>query len=136
MERLITWNNQYSVGIEHLDDEHKQLVELLNSLHYAMSQGQANSVLGKILDELIHYTATHFKSEEVLFAQHEYPDSEKHIAEHQELVSEVLTFKKEFDKGTTMLSIKIIGFLKNWLIKHILASDKEYSEFLNSKGIY
>jgi len=136
MAELITWTEKYSVGIEQIDKEHKKLVQLLNSLHNAMLSGQANKVLGAILNDLINYTATHFKTEDSLFDKFDYPETQGHKEEHSELVSQVVRFKKEFDSGATMLSIKLITFLKNWLILHIVASDKEYTNFFHEKGIY
>lgn len=135
MSKLIQWNPQYSVGIKHLDEEHKQLVDTLNELHAAMRSGKANSVMGPILDSLISYAATHFESEEKLFKEYDYPHFDSHKKEHEDFKEKVLEFKNEFDEGRIMLSIQVINFLKNWLIKHILASDKEYSAYLNAKGV-
>ncbi len=136
MAELITWTEKYSVGIEKIDSQHKILVSLLNKLHAYMLEGKANYVLGEILTELIHYTETHFQTEETLFEEYGYPETTAHTDEHRELVKKVVAFKDEFDAGIGMLSIKIITFLKNWLIVHIMASDKEYTTFFHSKGLF
>ncbi len=132
---LIEWKDSYSVGIEHIDNQHKVLVQQINSLHEAMKLGQAKDTLDEILKKLIKYTSTHFKSEEVLFARYNYPDSEQHISEHKKFVEEVLSFKEDYDKGRVMVSFEVMDFLKNWLITHILGSDIKYKSFLNSKGV-
>jgi hemerythrin len=132
---LIEWKDSYSIGIEHLDNQHRELVRQINILHDAMTVGKGKEALNEILIALIDYTATHFKSEEELFDQYNFPDSEKHIAEHSNFVKEVLSFKENFDKGRLMLSIEVMTFLKNWLTNHILGSDMGYKPFLLSKGV-
>ncbi|MCX6270747.1 MAG: bacteriohemerythrin [Bacteroidetes bacterium] len=132
---LIEWEDSYNLGIEHLDNQHKGLVKQINILHAAMKIGKGKESLDEILKALINYTATHFKSEEELFFQYNFPDSKKHIAEHEKFVKEVLKFKEDFDKGRLMVSIDVLHFLKGWLINHILGSDMGYKSFLLSKGV-
>jgi hemerythrin len=132
---LIEWKKNYNLGIEHLDKQHQGLVNQINILHEAMKLGKGTEALNEILIALIDYTATHFKSEEVLFHQYNFPDTEKHVAEHQKFVEEVLKFKKAFDEGRLMVSIEVMGFLSDWLITHILGSDMGYKSFLLSKGV-
>lgn len=59
-----------------------------------MKIGKAKTTLDEILRQLIQYTSTHFKSEEILFAKYDFPESEKHTAEHEDFVKEVLSFKE------------------------------------------
>ncbi len=132
---LFQWNSaMYSVGSEKIDAQHQKLVELLNSLYEAMSKGKGNDVLGKILNELVDYTVVHFRTEEELFYKYNYPDTAKHKEEHKKFVDEVTKFKTEFDAGRAMVSIKLMTFLKDWLIKHIKGTDKQYSKFLSGKA--
>jgi hemerythrin-like metal-binding protein len=132
---LIEWNDTYSVGIDHLDKQHKELVDQVNILHDAMKLGKAKSTLDEILKKLIKYTSIHFKSEEILFAQYGFPESKEHIDEHEKFVENVLDFKEDYDKGRVMVSFEVMDFLKNWLITHILGSDMKYKSYLNSKGV-
>jgi len=132
---LIEWKDSYNLGIEHLDNQHKGLVKQINILYDAMKIGKARESLDEILNVLIDYAATHFKSEEILFHQFNFPDSEKHIGEHTKFVEEVLSFKEDYDNGLSMVTIEVIGFLKDWLTNHILISDMGYKSFLLSKGV-
>ena len=132
---FIEWNKTYSVGVDLFDSQHQELVNAINELHQAMRDGKGNSVLESIINKLITYAGTHFQDEEKLFAEYSYPDSDKHIEEHKKFLEEVLSFQEDFKKEKLFLSVEILDFLKDWLIKHILASDKEYGPYLNSKGI-
>ena len=53
---LIQWDARYTVGVQRLGLQHRQLVALINQLHDAMAVGQGNQVIGSILDSLIYYT--------------------------------------------------------------------------------
>ena len=44
-------------------------------------------------------------------------------------------FKREMETGEVLLSVKIIDFLKDWLVSHIVNIDTKYSGFANTHGI-
>jgi len=132
---LLTWKDEYSVGIVKIDLQHKALVDMINKLHEAMSKGHGNQVLGEILNSLIAYTRSHFSTEEELFARFGYPAANEHKAEHDLLVAKAQEWKRQFDSGNQMLSIQIANVLRNWLVNHIEESDRRYAPFLISKGV-
>lgn len=132
---LIEWKDSLSVKIMDIDNQHRELIRILNELHEAMKTGKAKNVLNDILNRLIGYTKSHFKTEERLFILHKYPLAEQHIAEHDNFVNKVAEFKKKFDSGNVSLSIEVIKFLSSWVENHITGTDKKYTEFFNSKGI-
>ena len=132
---LIEWIDSYSVGIENLDTQHKQLVGQMNLLYDAMNAGNAKEPLGEILDTLIQYTLTHFSSEEELFAQYGYPGAKEHIAEHEYFVGEVARFKGYHKDSRLLISYEVFAFLKTWIVEHMLGRDMKYRDFLLSKGV-
>ncbi len=132
---LFDWEAKYSVNIKEIDEQHKKLIGIINDLHDAMSKGKSNDVLSKVLQDLIDYTRVHFANEERIMNMHGYPDYAVHKAVHEDLVRQVTKFDKEFREGKFGLSIQMMNFLKDWLSKHILETDKKYSPFLNSKGV-
>ena len=69
---LMQWNEKMSVGVSTFDNEHKKLIDLVNALHDGIQANRTPDVLGKVLDGLISYTATHFKHEEEFFAKSGY----------------------------------------------------------------
>jgi hemerythrin len=132
---MMEWSPAFSVKIKKFDDQHKKLVELLNQLHDAMKSGQGNAMLGVVLQSLISYTSTHFKEEEQVMQANGYPDLARHKAEHEKLVTKVLDLQKQFQSGSSVLTMTVLSFLKDWLVSHIQGVDKKYGEFLNAKGI-
>ena len=132
---FIDWSDQLSVEIRQIDDQHKKLIAIVNTLFDAMSQGKAKEVMGKVFTELVQYTKTHFQTEERLMQQYAYPDFAAHKKEHDDLTKTAMDLQEKFNKGALTLSIETSKFLKDWLTKHILGSDKKYSPFLKSKGV-
>ena len=132
---LFEWSNDYSVGVPSIDTEHRRLVDLLNELHDCMTAGKAAEQLASILEGLVAYTTDHFRHEEELFAQHGFPDAQSHTEEHRRLVEQVLTLQGKLARHEATLTIELLRFLKNWLIKHILGADKAYGPFLVERRV-
>ena len=133
---LIEWTAELSVGIESIDEQHKKLVNIINALNDAMLIGSSNELLGKIFTGLAAYTQKHFAYEENMFAEYGYTDSQEHKRQHSELIAQVVELKERFienPQGT--ISADLMLFLKRWLTNHIMRTDKEYAEFLLSKGV-
>lgn len=132
---FLDWQDSYSLGINEIDNQHKKLVSLIAKLYDAMSQAKANDVVGPILTELVMYTKTHFTTEEKYFAQFAYADAANHKLEHEKFVLKVKDFKDKFDSGKVGVSIQLMNFLKDWLLNHILKSDKKYVDCFQKNGL-
>jgi hemerythrin len=133
---FLPWIDAYSVGIGVIDMQHKNLVTIINDLHQAMVSGHGKEELGTILSSLVTYTQVHFKTEETFMESHHYPEAGAHKTQHQQLTRTVLDLQRRFQKNEVGLTVDVMDFLKNWLSKHILGTDKRYSPFLNSKGVH
>lgn len=132
---LFVWKDEYSVNVQQIDDQHKQLVAMVNELHEAMMQQRAKDVLGGLLNKLVSYCANHFAVEEGLMQTAGYPDFSSHKAKHDKMTAKVLALQSDLKAGKLNLTIEVSQFLKDWLDKHILGTDKKYSAHLNAKGI-
>ncbi len=132
---FIEWSDGLSVGVEVFDKEHKQLINLVNNLSQALSSGSAKKTMEDILKSLVNYTKIHFRHEEEYMTLYDYPDYEKHKAEHDELTAQVMDFAERYQTGKVSFSLELMNFLKDWLTKHILGSDKKYRDFFLGKGV-
>jgi len=132
---LINWTDAYSIGYSEIDDQHKKLVEMINVLYDAFSQGAVDNVIEDILDGMIKYTDYHFKTEEKYFEKHSYSDAPAHIKQHEEFVLRVTDFFQEYKKGSETLTYDIMQFLRDWLLNHIKDSDKKYCAEFRKKSI-
>src|ERR1035438_2668581 len=96
---MFEWKSDYAVNIPSIDAQHQGLFAIGRELYAAMSTGQGKTVMRRILDRLVQYTAMHFAHEERLMQMHGYPDFAKHKAEHDALVKQVVAFQAEFNAG-------------------------------------
>jgi hemerythrin len=132
---LINWDESFSVKVSEIDGEHRKIVDMINELHNAMRKKQGREILTRIIEGLVNYATTHFKTEEMYFAQFSYPDVKSHIEEHVEFTRKISEFKAAFDSGKLGLSIDVLDYLDEWITNHIKVVDKKYSQFFNAHGL-
>jgi hemerythrin len=122
---FVEWSEKLSVGMPEIDDQHKELISILNRLHAAMSEGKGKVVLKDTLADLADYTVTHFYTEERYMARYRYPKLAEHKAEHEAFVSKVKKFQLDFEAGNATMSIDLMKFIKDWLVTHITGTDMQ-----------
>ena len=134
MTKFVEWTGELSVGIEEIDEQHKVLAGLVNEMHEAIQQRHAHEVVRGILDQLAHYTKTHFVVEESLMRILNYPLYEPHKEEHDALIAQIEELQQKLDVGKASVNFELMHFLKLWLTKHIMESDKAYSAHFIKAG--
>ncbi|OAN53928.1 hemerythrin [Paramagnetospirillum marisnigri] len=132
---LIEWDSSFSVGSERMDADHKKLLSLLNRLYDAWHGGEDIDELGWLFDELVAYADTHFAAEEMALKSRNYPRLEKQQADHIRLKASVLDFRNRYLSGDqpAHLTEEMTGFLKSWLLEHILGEDMLYKDCLKGE---
>ncbi|MBC35283.1 MAG: hemerythrin [Bacteroidetes bacterium] len=131
---IFIWQDKYSVRVKETDEQHQKLIEILNELASAMSRGKGREVLQATLENMVIYTKQHFNEEEKYFDDLDYPEADQHRLEHKKLMEQVLTFQAEYEAGRVNMTVEIILFLKDWLIKHISETDKVFGQAMNKAG--
>ncbi len=132
---LIEWDNSMNVNVAEIDKQHQKLVSMINELNEAMIKRQGKDMVGNIIEGLISYAAIHFATEEKYFDMYRYPGALSHKKEHADFVKRVGEFQEGFKNGNLALTIEVMRFLKDWLTKHIMGTDKKYGPFFNEKGL-
>lgn len=130
MAQVFHWSDIYSLGITELDEQHKKIVDIINSLHEAIGAGRDREILSQSLQDLINDAETHFKYEEDLLKAHAYPDVDAHKALHGQLAGQVLDMQKGYQNRQIDLSVEMTIYLKNWLSDHILRIDQKFIPYL------
>ena len=131
----IAWSDTYSVGNTTLDDQHRRLFEVANSLEEAIEKNRGQRVMEAVLRELVGYTQEHFAFEEQLMAEAGYPDLAAHQARHRQLIQKVERFEYELNVEGHRISREVRDFLQGWLSSHILEEDKGYAEALAGRTV-
>ncbi len=131
---IITWDSSLSVNVEEVDRQHKKLVDLINELHDAMRVGKAKEVMGKVIKELVDYTVQHFSLEEKKMQEFQYENYPSHKIEHDQFVAKAAGLQKDFAAGKVTITLDTMTFLKDWLTKHIMGTDKKYVACFHENG--
>jgi len=124
---ILNWNNQLTLGIDSIDEQHKHLIDLANQLDEAVALGTDRDTLIKIVNSLIDYTVFHFKDEEQLMLATKFNPTvyAVHEAEHKEFIAKMLMIQSEVEADINALSKDLMDYLVNWLCHHILSTDKQ-----------
>lgn len=129
----IAWEDNFSVGIDLFDQQHKELFAIINRLVEGIKDKKASDTLAGIFERLVNYTATHFADEERAMRVSKYPGYEEHRQEHEDLRNKVMEFYTDFKAGRNFLTLDLLGFLVGWLKVHIAQSDRRYGPYLKRK---
>ena len=130
-EDSVFWSDVYSVNFKTIDDQHKELVRMTNTLFEGCKMGStaADFVFIKTIRSAVEYAQTHFYTEEKYMKMANYPDVTVHKQEHDSFVATVVKAVKDFEEGNSE-PIALARFLKKWLLTHIAESDKKYAPYL------
>jgi hemerythrin-like metal-binding protein len=128
------WADDLVIDNGPIDQDHRQLVDLVNELHTATSQGCGQGVVARILDDLIRYTQDHLQREEQLMASLDFPRLAQHKIGHDSFMDEIHDLRKKYDAGSITVASQLSTVLRDWLSLHIRRNDKELLTFLKKAG--
>jgi hemerythrin len=135
-EVALNWTDDFEIGIKEIDDEHRKIIEEYGMLYSKMKDGIGHDYYQELLAFLVEYVSTHFAHEEKLQEEIGYDKCAEHKKIHDKFkmyVNEMIE-KNKNNPATDMDLIRINLFIKDWLIHHILITDKKIEAFLH-KGI-
>ena len=123
------WSEKYMLGVNAMDDEHKVLVDKINFLVAnleAQYEKKDKASLYSAFIDLAEYTTEHFAHEENFMQTINYPQFSSHKKIHEKLLDQVGKYGQQIQNGT-LDDQKLISFLRNWLISHIMGVDMQYA---------
>jgi len=125
---IFPWNKFFEVGVEETDEQHKELVKIINEIcACALTTKNYEETINDLFLKLIDYTEYHFRWEEQYYQKHQLPRNlfDAHKSNHDELVVQVQTLKGNYDTSSTKDTNleEILTTLVIWLTHHILEDD-------------
>jgi hemerythrin len=131
----IDWQDDFSVNVREIDDQHKVLIAMINALHEAMLANTARDLQRQTVNRMAEYAVKHFALEEKYMTQSAYAGYQKHKQEHDQFTTKTLELQARMDKRGFVLTLEILNFLRDWLRDHILKVDMEYSSHFTRSGL-
>jgi len=135
MEKII-WDEELSVGVRKLDEQHKELIRMINKLIEAKNTKVDSETISDTLTKMTKYTDYHFQTEEQYLIDYDYPEYSSQKKQHSEFKKKAVAFCMDTMAYKETIPAEILSYLKDWLTHHILKSDMKYKSFLNDKGVY
>jgi hemerythrin len=132
---LMTWRDQYSVGVETLDNQHKAILRILNEIHAASLRGKAKEVAGPLLSQLVSLASEHFSAEERLMESTKFPGLAEHRAKHREMAGRIADLASRHEKRDAAVYLQLLYFVRDYQSKHMQNEDQEYARWLSAHGV-
>ncbi len=134
---LIEWKPEFAVGIARIDEQHQQLVSMLNSLYLRVGPDINAAEVWPLLTGFNQYADTHFKLEERLARECGIDARmfKEHCVAHQEYVERMRKFGQALTAGDKYAAIQLMSFLASWWAEHICESDRELGSALRKSGL-
>lgn len=132
---VMIWNPSYSVGVRELDDQHKELIRMINEMHYAMNNDKGQEAISSIVNQMFDYMNVHFTTEEGYMKQYGFLGLLAHQKEHEVFRAKARDLKQRVSEGEFVLSFEIVQFLSDWLQNHIMVNDMKYTSLFSEKGL-
>ena len=130
LKPLISWDDEFSVGIEAIDRQHTRMLHLINEIDEVIQKGGTYEQFAPVLNDLIDYTIRHFAHEEKLMEENHCPNLERHKKSHVRLRAELLDWQEKVAEARPEDMNEHMLFLRIWFPGHILNVDKKDADYL------
>jgi hemerythrin len=135
-QNMTLWKESYATGNELVDNDHKEIFIMVEDV-LASSMLPNKNKNEAAINFLAEYVVKHFAREEALMAESDYPGTAAHTQEHRDFVKVATEIIEDFESGgyalgeldahpeTIHLSKCINEVVINWLVSHVMGSDKD-----------
>jgi hemerythrin len=130
--QLLHWKDEYSVGIEAVDYEHKQLIDLINRLHEELDASDSKRTVPAFFGDLLKGISAHFALEEKFMRDHAYGRFGPHKQDHERLLDELRDIMDAFEHAEEIDAVEVTRRLDTWFTRHFRTHDAELHRTLGA----
>ena len=130
----VKWSKKYETGMRDIDQQHHDLIDILNKFLFALQAGETGKPVIEIMDFLEKYVYDHFRTEEAYQIKYKYPEYQKHKTIHETFKVKLKNVKSQLlnHPDELKIAVRIQRELISWLIDHIQTQDKQLGQFLKN----
>lgn len=125
------WNSNLAIGIEAIDNQHKQIFEHLLALENSVAKRDPWHILRFLVSQLAEYMKFHLAVEEALLEIVRYPQRADHCLAHARLMDQIAELEKQLQRTGSEKSL--VNFFEDWFIRHVLADDRLYAAYVKEE---
>ena len=122
---LIHWRDEFSLGVESVDVEHREMIELINTLDNLMQQGASQDAVVDTLGEIYARIAAHFALEEKIMRAASYEQLPAHKMDHERLLDRLLDVIDSVDEEGRYERDALSDYLNSWFSVHFRVHDAQ-----------
>ncbi len=130
---FIEFNASHSTGIQKLDEDHRELIDLANRIVAALHAQPPAEVLREAFLVMFDRIEEHFDLEESHMRETSYPDLAEHSSLHNSLIRKLVRISRQC-KGGEIDAAKASTLLAEWLFGHVLDADVALGSYLRERG--
>ena len=130
MPLMFQWDPAWETGNAAIDRQHKALLQQLERLMVALSEGREALEVERALLLLGDYIDYHFSAEEALMEEAGYPDLPDHRANHDEMRLQVQALVEAYHHSAQSIPVVVMEFLLGWLKGHFTNEDGRMAAYL------
>ena len=120
---LINWRDEFSVGVDAVDHEHREMIELINDLDDVMGKNADHADVVRSLGEIYARIAAHFALEEKIMRDVRYTSFEPHKQDHEFLLDELSEVIDSVDADGRYDREDLSRTLDRWFSDHFRTHD-------------
>ena len=120
---LIKWKDEFDLGIEEIDVEHRALVALINALHDAMSLGAGRADIIEGISEIYALVSAHFAREEAFMRETRYMAYAEHKEDHEVLLDDLRDIIDDVSGNGDYEEARLSADLQYWFAEHFRTHD-------------
>ncbi|WP_457597769.1 bacteriohemerythrin [Hydrogenimonas sp.] len=121
---FIVWGEEDALGIPLIDEQHRGIVSMINTLYYFMKRGDGEREQLRMLEMLEHFFTIHFIVEEELMEAAGYEERKAHAEAHERFLKELRELRASIERFNEPL--ELLKSLKGWWLDHIKGEDLKY----------
>ena len=132
LDANLEWRSEFQIGIEEIDEPHRQLFDKINDFIASTKKGDHSEIF-EVFNFLAIHTQSYFKTEEELMRRYDYPFLESHLQEHKRFIENFMALTKEAEAGTSdphYLSFRVQLLLFDWFTGHLAKTDRHMGRHL------
>ncbi len=131
---FLPWSKTYKLGIRSVDNDHRELFNLVNEYERAIRGNLPQPAVEATLKALEVYVIEHFRREEKYLAAAKYPGLSEHRGHHADLRLDLAAFQADYTTSPEDFDHQeFLNFLKEWLTDHILSEDIAYVPYVRGE---
>ena len=126
-----------SVGNAKIDNDHKYLISIINTIEAAMNCEVPNQALSAYVSQLFDYSYKHFQREEEYQVEIKFPERDTHKKEHKNLMQQMKLIHEnlkshEDSKVYKFTTPGLVQILKDWLLNHFTQEDIKMRDYFKA----